>query len=97
MCKESSPSSQSFCYGFIISAANAAQFYRNIVDVEKEYIDICFPDKISNQEITELYIKWAEAHPDLGSGPAFIGVSTSFSTKYSCQNKEKNNTADVYK
>lgn len=79
----------------IISTANAAQFYRNIVDVEHEYIDICFPDGISNDEIVKLYIEWAEKNTSLHSVPAFIGVSTSFSKKHSCppkKEKEEKNT-----
>ena len=38
-CKDPSLPAQNFCYGFIISAANAAQFYRNIVDIEHEFIN----------------------------------------------------------
>ncbi len=83
-CKDKAIGPQNFCYGFIISAANAAQFYRNIVDVENEYIDICFPKNLSNKEIVDLYIAWVEKNPSVVNSPAFIGVSTSFSTKYSC-------------
>lgn len=88
-CKDKSPATQNFCYGFIISAANAAQFYRNIVDVEQEFIDICLPENISNQEVVNLYIAWAEKHLDLAKGPAFLGVTTSFSKKYSCPPEQK--------
>lgn len=88
-CKDKSPAPQNFCYGFIISAANAAQFYRNIVDVEQEFIDICLPENISNQEVVNLYISWAEKHLDLAKSPAFLGVTTSFSKKYSCPPEEK--------
>ncbi len=83
-CKDKSANSQNFCYGFIISAANAAQFYRNVVDVEQEFIRICFPTNISNKEIVDLYIAWAEKNPSILESPAFIGVSTSFSKRYSC-------------
>ncbi|MBX9620562.1 MAG: hypothetical protein K2X28_00785 [Alphaproteobacteria bacterium] len=88
-CKDKSSATQNFCYGFIISAANAAQFYRNIVDVEQEFIDICLPEKVSNQEVVDLYISWAEKHLDLAKGPAFLGVTTSFSQKYSCPPEQK--------
>lgn len=88
-CKDKSPAKQNFCYGFIISAANAAQFYRNIVDVEHEFIDICLPEEISNQEVVDLYIAWAEKHLELAKSPAFIGVTTSFSKKYSCPPEQK--------
>lgn len=83
-CKDTAPGPQNFCYGFIISAANAAQFYRNIVDVQQQFIDICLPEDISNQEVVDLYTAWAEDHLELAKGPAFLGVTTSFSTKYSC-------------
>ncbi len=96
-CKEKSESSLHFCYGFIIGTANGAQFYRNIVDVNDEYIDICFPDNISNKEIVDDYIEWAESHSDLASGPAFIGVSTSFSRKYSCPSNEEAPSRDLFK
>lgn len=88
-CKDKSLASQNFCYGFIISASNAAEFYRNMVDVKDEFIDICFPKNISNQEIVNEYISWMEKNPSLISGPAFIGVSSSFSIKYSCPQKKK--------
>lgn len=88
-CKEKNTSGKSFCYGFVISTANAAQFYRNIVDINDKYVDICFPKNISNKEIVNLYIQWAEANPDLASSPAFIGVSTSFSQKYTCKTKDE--------
>lgn len=88
-CKDKSTATQNFCYGFIISAANAAQFYRNIVDVEQEFIDICLPENVSNQEVVDLYIAWAEKHLDLAKGPAFLGVTTSFSKKYSCPPEKK--------
>lgn len=84
-CKDKSQKAQNFCFGFIISAANAAQFYRNIVDVRGQYVDICFPENISNKEIVDLYIAWAEKNVAVINTPAFIGVSTSFSTKYSCK------------
>jgi len=87
-CKDPSPASQNFCYGFIISTANAAQLYRNITDMEDQYIDICFPEHISNKEIVDLYIAWAEKNISLAESPAFVGVSSSFSTKYSCPPKE---------
>ncbi|MBY0501307.1 MAG: hypothetical protein K2P93_04830 [Alphaproteobacteria bacterium] len=87
-CKDKGIGPQNFCYGFIISAANAAQFYRNITDIEDEYIDICFPTNISNKEIVDLYITWIEKNPSLGKSPAFVGVSSSFSTKYSCPSKK---------
>src|SRR5438093_13428025 len=88
-CKDKSPSSQNFCYEVIISAANSTQFYRNIVDIEDEYLDICFPDTISNKELVDLYIAWAEKNLSVGAGPAFVGVSSSFSTKYSCEQKKR--------
>ena len=90
-CKDNSPGPQNFCYGFIVSAANAAQFYRNIVDIEDGYIDICFPKNISNKEIVDLYIAWVEKNPSVLNSPAFIGVSSSFSTKYSCPPKKSKN------
>jgi len=85
-CLDPTPPGQNFCYGFIISAANAAQFYRNIVDVEDTYLDICFPEDVSNEEIVKLYMEWAKKNVSLSEAPAFVGVSTSFSSKYSCQN-----------
>ena|ERR1700722_2086000 len=88
-CKDTSIGPQNFCYGFIISAANAAQFYRNIADVEDEYIGICFPKDISNKEIVDLFVAWAEKNPSVARAPAFIGVSSSFSTKYSCKSKKE--------
>lgn len=88
-CKDSTPGPMNFCYGFIIAAANAAQFYRNIVDVQDEYVHICFPKNISNKEIVALYVDWAEKNPSVTDGPAFIGVSTSLSIKYSCPTKDK--------
>lgn len=86
-CKDPSPATQNFCYGFIIATSNAAQFYRNIVDVQRQYLDICFPENLSNQEIVRDYIAWVEKNPSLIQSPAFIGVSSSFSTKYSCPQK----------
>ncbi|MEB3701740.1 hypothetical protein Bealeia1_00803 [Candidatus Bealeia paramacronuclearis] len=87
-CQNPGVASQNFCYGFIVSASNAAQFYRNIMDVEDSYVDICFPENISNQDIVKLYLEWGKKNPSLAQGPAFIGVSTSFSTKYSCPKKK---------
>lgn len=84
-CSDPSPQGQNFCYGFIMSAANAAQFYRNNVDVEDTYLDICFPEDISNEAIVKLYLAWAKNNPSLLEAPAFVGVSTSFSSKYSCK------------
>jgi len=89
-CKDKSPAPQNFCYGFIIATSNAAQFYRNIADTQGEYIRICFPNGISNQEIVSEYITWIEKNPSLMEGPAFIGVSASFSTTYSCPSKKEN-------
>ena len=88
-CKSKDLSHQNFCYGFIIATANAAQFYRNIVDIESEFIGICFPNDISNKEIMKEYTDWIEKNPSLLDGPAFIGVSSSFSTKYSCPEKKE--------
>ncbi len=86
-CKDKAPGPLNFCYGFIIAASNAAQFYRNMVDVQDEYLHICFPSDISNKDIVDLYIAWAEKNPSVADSPAFIGVSTSFSIKYSCPDK----------
>jgi len=88
-CKDKSVESQNFCYGFIISAANAAQFYRNIVDVEHEFIKICFPEHVSNKEIVDIFIAWAEKNLSVLQSPAFVGVSTSFSKKYSCSGEKE--------
>jgi len=89
-CKDNAIGPQNFCYGFIIAASNAAQFYRNIVDIQNEYVDICFPENISNKEIVNDYIAWVEKNSSLIYSPAFMGVSSSFSTKYSCPQKKKN-------
>ena len=88
-CKDPSLPAQNFCYGFIISAANAAQFYRNIVYIEHEFINICFPEDISNKEIVDIFIAWAEKNPSVANAAAFVGVSSSFSTQYSCPQKKK--------
>jgi len=96
-CKDPSSDSQNFCYGFIISAANAAQFYRNIVDTESKYVDICFPKNITNKEIMELYIGWVEKNPSTATSPAFLGVSSSFSTKYSCPVNREAKKAEIVK
>ena len=88
-CKDKAVAPQNFCYGFIIATSNAAQFYRNIVDVQDQYIDICFPNNISNQEIVTDYIAWVEQNPSLIDSPAFMGVSSAFSTKYSCPSKKE--------
>lgn len=88
-CKDKTPAPQNFCYGFIIGAANAAQFYRNLVDLQDEYIDICFPENVSNKEMVDLFIAWVEKNPKLSGGPAFIGVSSSFSAKYSCKTEKE--------
>lgn len=89
VCKDKAVAPQNFCYGFIIATSNAAQFYRNIVDVQDQYIDICFPNNISNQEIVNDYIEWGTQNPSLIDSPAFMGVSSSFSTKYSCPSKKE--------
>lgn len=91
-CKDESLASQNFCYGFVIATTNAAQFYRNIVDLQDQYIDICFPQNISNKQIVHDYISWVEKNSSFLDGPAFIGVSSSFSTKYSCPQKHKKDT-----
>lgn len=83
-CKDKKPAAQNFCYGFIISAANGAQFYRNIVDPEDSFLDICFPENISNKEVVAVYLKWIEDNPTVLDTPAFVGVSSALSTKYSC-------------
>lgn len=88
-CKDPALAPQNFCYGFVIATANAAQFYRNIVDIKDEFVDICFPKNISNQELVSDYIAWVEKNPSVLESPAFIGVSSSFSTKYSCPPKKK--------
>lgn len=87
-CQSTSRDNQNFCYGFIISAANGAQFYRNMVDVNNAYLDICFPQKIANQDLVTLYIQWCKDHPEFSTGPAFVGVSSSFSIKYSCSKQK---------
>jgi hypothetical protein len=88
-CKDKGLAPQNFCYGFIIATANAAEFYRNLTDVQGEYLDICFPKDISNQEVVKGYIEWIEKNTSLVDSPAFIGVSSSFSIKYSCPKKKK--------
>ncbi|MGH8324617.1 MAG: Rap1a/Tai family immunity protein, partial [Steroidobacteraceae bacterium] len=93
-CKDPSAPTQNFCYGFIISAANAAQFYRNIVDVEHEFIKICFPQNLPNKQIVDMFIAWVEKNPSVLNSPAFIGVSTSFSEKYSCKKKAEGKEDD---
>ncbi len=87
-CEDKGPAAQNFCYGFIISTANAAQYYRNIMDTEGAYIDICFPDTLSNEELVKDYIAWMKKNPTLTNDPAFIGASTSFSSRYSCPEKK---------
>jgi hypothetical protein len=88
-CKDKTAGPLNFCYGFIIATSNAAQFYRNIVDVQDEYVDICFPTNISNKDLVDLYMSWVEKNPAVIDSPAFIGVSTSFSIKYSCSAKRE--------
>lgn len=88
-CEDEGAAGQNFCYGFIISAANAAQFYRNMVDTQDTYLDICFSDEISNKQIVDLYKEWVKKNPSLAEAPAFVGVSTSFSSEYSCPKAAK--------
>lgn len=95
-CMDPSATTQNFCYGFVISAANAAQFYRNIVDVENELLDICFPKNVSNKELVDIYIAWAQKNTTLEKSPAFVGTSSSFSTKFSCAPDKKPRKPMVY-
>jgi len=67
------------------------------VDVKDEYIDICFPEGISNKEIVDMYIAWGEKNASLLAGSAFIGVSTSFSKKHSCSTKKGDKKEDQEK
>ena len=83
-CEDPAQEQQSFCYGFIISATNAGQFYRNLVDTQDSFVDICFPSTISNKEVVDLFVVWAKKNKKLHDMAAFIGATTSFSTKYSC-------------
>lgn len=94
ICTDKGEGPQNFCYGFIIGAANAAQFYRNITDTTDQYIDICFPDTISNEDIVNIYVDWAKKNSSVANSSAFLGVSTSFSSKYSCKEKEEDKSKE---
>lgn len=88
-CKDPAAGPQNYCYGFIIAAANGANFYRNIADVNDEFIDICLPKDLLPKDLVAEYIQWVEQNPSEIETPAFVGVTTSFSRKYSCPPPKK--------
>lgn len=92
-CKDKAVAPQNFCYGFIIATANASEFYRNVIDAVDEYLDICFPKNISNQELVNDYLEWLNRNPSQLDSPAFLGVSSALSTKYSCPQAKQNKKA----
>lgn len=87
-CQDDGPAGQNFCYGFIVSAANAAQYYRNLVDIEQKYLNICFPGNITNKDLVSTYTNWVMENPSVFERPAFVGVSTALSIAYSCESEK---------
>lgn len=83
-CEDKGPAGQNFCYGYIVSATNAAQYYRNLVDIQNAYLDVCFPPNVTNRMIVKTYVEWVKKYPSVLEGAAFIGVSTALSSEYSC-------------
>ena len=83
-CQDKGPAGQNFCYGYIVSATNAAQYYRNLVDTQNVYLNVCFPPNVTNRMIVKTYVDWVKQYPSVLDGAAFVGVSTALSSKYSC-------------
>ncbi len=46
-------------------------------------------EEIANKELVDLYMSWAEKNKTVGDSPAFIGVSSSFSTMFFTLLKER--------
>lgn len=83
-CQDKGPAGQNFCYGYIVSATNAAQYYRNLLDTQNVYLNVCFPPNVTNRMIVKTYVDWVKQYPSVLDGAAFVGVSTALSSKYSC-------------
>lgn len=93
-CSSSRMEDKNFCYGFMMGVAGGAQYYRNLVDANDAYIDICFPETLTNQEITNLYLAWMKDNPALVNDSAFVGVTTALSIKYSCPASDPKTSED---
>ncbi len=83
-CQSSRMEDKNFCFGFVMGVAGGAQYYRNLVDANDTYMDICFPETLTNQQITEVYLAWIKDNPALINDSAFVGVTTALSIKFSC-------------
>lgn len=83
-CQSNRTEDKNFCYGFMMGVAGGAQYYRNLVDANDTYMDICFPETLTNQQITEVYLAWIKDNPALINDSAFVGVTTALSIKFSC-------------
>lgn len=96
-CKAEGDAGPNFCYGFIISAANGAQYYRNLTDVSDAFLDICFPADITNKQLVDTFLAWIDTHTEALSLPAFLGVASALSSKYSCEATGEDSSANAEK
>ncbi|MGL4825532.1 MAG: hypothetical protein ACRC4G_04990 [Alphaproteobacteria bacterium] len=88
-CQSHSLDQKALCAAVLENTAQSIIFYRNLLDRQDVYLNVCFPENLSTDDLITTYIGWIKERPGLLSDAAFLGATSALSTAYSCKNKLK--------
>jgi hypothetical protein len=96
-CQSSSLEKKALCAAVLENTAQSIVFYRNLLDREDVYLDVCFPETLTTDDLIATYIAWIKERHELLQDAAFLGATSALSTAYSCKKKEFPKLQDAFK
>ncbi|MGL5784524.1 MAG: hypothetical protein ACRCYZ_03540 [Alphaproteobacteria bacterium] len=96
-CESDSIEKKALCAAVLENTAQSIIFYRNLLDRQDVYLDVCFPKDLSTDDLIATYIRWIKGNPSLLSDVAFLGATSALSTTYSCKKNEPSKLKDAFK
>ncbi|MGL4427124.1 MAG: hypothetical protein ACRCUQ_05165 [Alphaproteobacteria bacterium] len=96
-CQSPSFEQKALCAAVLENTAQSIIFYRNLLDRQDVYLNVCFPENLSSDDLITTYIGWIKERPGLLSDAAFLGATSALSTAYSCKKNKPSKLKDAFK
>lgn len=96
-CQSRAIEQKALCAAVLENTAQSIIFYRNLLDRQDVYLDVCFPEDLSTDDLIATYVAWIKENPGLLSDISFLGATSALSTAYSCKKNEPSKLKDAFK
>ena len=85
MCAATEPQRQSTCNAYVAGVRHTLDVFKNSL---KQRLNYCIPPTVTNIEIRDAFVRWAEANPTAAAQAAVGGIIRTVHSVYPCKKGE---------